>query len=295
MRSVRILGTRVDALTKEGMQAEVARMLTGPRLSAVAKINSEFLMRAAEDREFAAYLETSDLNLADGAGVLWAARFLTLPTTRLRVLRQAQTLTQAVVSLAALVLRPSYCRWPLPERIPGVQALYAMLEVAAKVGAPVFFLGARADVNRRAREIISSQHPHLLIAGGCDGYQPDRTAVVGPIEESEARLLIVALGSPKQEYWIRDHRERLTRVRMAVGEGGSLDFIAGDFRRAPRWMQEKGLEWLWRLFMNEDRTGAKSRPRRIWNSVPRFIWRVVCWKLKHGPVSVEESRPAEPR
>jgi N-acetylglucosaminyldiphosphoundecaprenol N-acetyl-beta-D-mannosaminyltransferase len=284
--SVRILGTRVDLLTKDALRAEVARMLSGSRLYTVAKLNSEFLVRASEDREFAACLETSDLNIADGAGLLWAARFLTLGATRLPGLRQVQILLQAAVTLGALVLRPAYCRWPLPERIPGVEALETMLEAATATGSPVFFYGSRPQVNSRAREILAGRHPHLVIAGGCDGYQPEPSTVLGPIEESKARLLVVALGSPKQEYWIRDYGRRLTQVRVAVGEGGSLDFIAGDFRRAPRWMQEKGLEWLWRLFMNEDRTGAKSRPRRIWYSVPRFICRVVGWKLKRGPVAV---------
>jgi N-acetylglucosaminyldiphosphoundecaprenol N-acetyl-beta-D-mannosaminyltransferase len=100
-------------------------------------------------------------------------------------------------------------------------------------------------------------------------------------------LLIVALGSPKQEYWIRDHLSRLKSVRVAVGEGGSLDFIAGEFRRAPRWMRESGLEWSWRLFMNKSKTKTGSRPRRVWNAVPLFICKVVAWKLTHGATILE--------
>ena len=96
---------------------------------------------------------------------------------------------------------------------------------------------------------------------------------------SGAALLVVALGSPKQEYWIRDHLHRLRDVKVAVGEGGSLDFIAGDFRRAPNWLQRVGLEWFWRLFMNRNKTGSVSRARRIWNAVPVFICRTVSWKL----------------
>lgn len=286
MESVRILGTRIDAVTKEGMKLEIARMLKGSRLHRVAKLNAEYLMRAVGDPEFAAYLETTGLNVADGAGVQWAACFLTKKTTSLPAVRVAQVLGQALWTLAALVLRPRYCCFPLPERIPGVEALYAMLEVAAENDLSVFFFGSRPEVNQRAREVIAARVPGLRIAGGCDGYREDHAAVVRQIDESGAELLVVALGSPKQDYWIRDHGHLLANVRVAVGEGGSLDFVAGNFRRAPRWMRDKGLEWLWRLFMNPDRTGQKSRPQRVWNSVPRFVCRVVAWKLKYGPVSL---------
>jgi len=272
----------VDVITQAALEAEISARLAGARLCRVAKLNAEFLMRAADDPEFAAYLENSDLNIADGAGVVWAARFLSLPTTSRAGLRAFQVVGQALVSLVALLLRPAYCRGPLPERIPGVEALHTMLEAAVETRSPVFFFGSKAEVNQRARELLARQHPGLIIAGGCHGYQPDSEAPLRQIEASGARLLIVALGSPKQEYWIRDHGKALSTVRVAVGEGGSLDFIAGDSRRAPRWMQERGLEWLWRLLMNEDRTGRKSRPRRAWDSVPRFIWRVVVWKLRHG-------------
>ena len=101
-------------------------------------------------------------------------------------------------------------------------------------------------------------------------------------------MLVVALGSPKQEFWIRDNSPRLKSVRVAVGEGGSLDFIAGEFHRAPEWMQRIGLEWSWRLFMNKSRSKTGSRPRRVWNAVPVFISHVVAWKLHHGVTGLDE-------
>jgi N-acetylglucosaminyldiphosphoundecaprenol N-acetyl-beta-D-mannosaminyltransferase len=282
MESVSVLGVRIDAATKQSLRCEVARMLRGDELSIVAKVNSEFLVRAAAEPAFAAYLAGTDLSIADGIGVLWAARFLTLETTQAPVLRSLQIFGQAAYSLASLMIKPGYCREPLPERVPGVEALHAMLEAAEETGASVFFLGAGLEVNERARKAIAGRYPRLRIAGGRDGYRSVEGEAVGEIEESGASLLVVALGSPKQEYWIRDHRSGLRCVRVAVGEGGSLDFIAGDFRRAPVWMQEMGLEWLWRLFMNESRSTSGNRALRVWNAVPVFIWRVVRWKLEHG-------------
>jgi N-acetylglucosaminyldiphosphoundecaprenol N-acetyl-beta-D-mannosaminyltransferase len=173
-----------------------------------------------------------------------------------------------------------------------VEALFVMLEAAQEAEVSVYLLGARREINEKARERIQAKYPRLVIAGGQDGYSHGDEAVTREIDESGAALLIVALGSPKQEYWIRDNLRALGNVRVAVGEGGSLDFIAGDFRRAPGWMQRLGLEWLWRLFMNRNKTGTVSRGRRVWNAVPVFVYRVLKWKLKHGPVSLEEPEPS---
>lgn len=126
--------------------------------------------------------------------------------------------------------------------------------------------------------------PGLKIAGGHDGYADEWAPILREIDESDASLLIVALGCPKQERWIRDHLAELNHVRVAVGEGGSLDFVAGDFRRAPDWLQALGLEWFWRLFMNRNKTGTVSRAHRIWNAVPVFICETVRWKLRNGSV-----------
>ncbi len=199
---------------------------------------------------------------------------------------------QAAFSLSSLVFRPSYCRSPIPERIPGVDALMAMLEAAEEADVPVYFLGAAADVNLKARSEIQARMPRLKIAGGRDGYVQDWSPALKEIDDSKAVMLVVALGCPKQEFWIRDHLAGLRHVKVAVGEGGSLDFIAGDFARAPQWLQHVGLEWFWRLFMNRNKTGSTSRARRIWNAVPVFIHQTVRWKLQHGWVQIEDQEPA---
>jgi N-acetylglucosaminyldiphosphoundecaprenol N-acetyl-beta-D-mannosaminyltransferase len=282
MRNIAILGVRIEEATKKLFVGEVAGYLRDDHLRTVAKVNAEFLVRSLNDPDFRTCLNSTDLNIADGTGVLWAARFLTLKTTGIPVLKQLQIIWQALYSLSSLLLRPRYCRDPIPERIPGVEALYLMLEAAQEADASVYFLGAGETVNAKARERIQARYPELRIAGGRDGYWRDDREVLEAVDESAARLLVVALGSPKQEFWIRDQCARLKSVRVAVGEGGSLDFIAGDFRRAPGWMQRIGLEWLWRLFMNKSKTKTGSRARRVWTAVPVFISRAVAWKLGHG-------------
>jgi N-acetylglucosaminyldiphosphoundecaprenol N-acetyl-beta-D-mannosaminyltransferase len=278
---INILAVDIAAVTRDLFREEVVGLLRGAGPRIVAKLNAEFLLRSMGDHEFRRYLRNSDLNIADGIGVLWAARFLTLGTTRLRVLRELQILWQAAYCLGSLVLFPRFCRSPIPERIPGVDALFAMLEGAQEAQASVYFLGAEQAINLKARQEIRSKYPRLEIAGGSEGYSVDDESARGKIDESGATMLVVALGSPRQEYWIRDNLPLLKRVKVAVGEGGSLDFIAGDFRRAPDWLQRMGLEWLWRLFMNRNKTGSGSRGRRVWNAVPVFVCRVVGWKLTH--------------
>jgi N-acetylglucosaminyldiphosphoundecaprenol N-acetyl-beta-D-mannosaminyltransferase len=288
MRSIAILGTHIEEATESLLVQEIAGYLRAGHPHTIAKVNAEFLVRSLSDPSFQTYLNSTDLNIADGTGVLWAARFLTLRATGVPVLKQLQILWQALYSLSSLLLYPKYCRYPIPERIPGVEALYLMLEAAQEAEASVYFLGAGETVNVKARERIQARYPGLRIAGGRDGYWTDDREVLEAIDGSGARLLVVALGSPKQEFWIRDHGARLKSVRVAVGEGGSLDFIAGDFRRAPDWMQRIGLEWLWRLFMNKSKTKTGSRARRVWNAVPVFISCVVAWKLRHGAARLDE-------
>jgi len=288
MSNIAIMGTHIERATRGLFVGEVVGYLRDDHLHTVAKVNAEFLVRSLIDRDFRDCLSGSDLNIADGTGVLWAGRFLTLKTTETPLLRQLQILWQALYSLSTLLIYPRFCRYPVPERIPGVEALYLMLEAAQEADASVYFLGAGKTVSEKARERIRARYPGLQIAGGRDGYWTDDREVLGAINESGAKLLVVALGSPKQEFWIRDHSARLESVRVAVGEGGSLDFIAGEFRRAPDWMQRMSLEWLWRLFMNKSKTRTGSRPLRVWNAVPVFVSRVVAWKLDHGVTSLDE-------
>ena len=159
MRNIAILGVRIEEATERLLVGEVADYLRDDHLRTVAKVNAEFLVRSLNDPDFRTCLNSTDLNIADGTGVLWAARFLTLKTTSIPVLRQLQIMWQALYSLSSLLLHPEYCRYPIPERIPGVEALYLMLEAAQEADASVYFLGAGETVNAKARERIQAQIP----------------------------------------------------------------------------------------------------------------------------------------
>ncbi len=280
---IKILNLEVNALTKVELKDALERTLQGGKLVKVGKVNTEFLLRSKESPEFAETLANFEYKIADGSGVLWAAKYLSLPVTKVPILRQAQAIWQMVYTGASLIFVPKYCTDPIPERFPGVEALYLMLDVAEKEKAPVYFFGAEKEVLSQAVEAIKSKFLTLVIAGYHEGYNYKDEEIIDDINKSRAKLLIVAHGSPKQEYWIQDHANKLKPVRVAVGEGGSFDFVAGVHKRAPKWMRKIGIEWLYRMFMNKNKTtGGGSRAKRIWRAVPVFVWTVVSDKIRNN-------------
>ncbi len=290
MNAVELMGVRIDVVTPEGFSARVEELLLGNAQSAVSKINTEFLGRALDSAPFRELLAQSDLNIADGRGVLWVGRYLTLPISQHRVMRGMQAVVQMIGSGLAIVFRSAFICYPLPANIPGTEAFHLMLEVARTTGRSVFIYGGEETVLRSAVEEIVSTYPDLRIAGSLSGYGHPDAEVVDAVNATDAALLVVALGSPKQEYWIAENLAKMPGVRVAVGEGGTLDFIAGDAKLAPASMRRIGLEWLWRLVMNRSKSETGSRARRVWNAVPVFIARVVGYKIRNGATVLDGGR-----
>lgn len=215
----------------------IERFMAEPRLHQIATVNPEFVMAAQSDDEFRAVLNEADLCLPDGVGLLYAARRLG------RV---------------------------LPERVPGSELVYHLAGRAAAHGWPLYLLGAAPGVAEEAAAIFSARFPGLAVAGTYAG-SPDpaeNDAIVNRINDSGARLLYVAYGAPRQDKWIARNRDALPEIRVAIGVGGSLDFVTGRAVRAPQWAQNMGLEWLHRLYKEP------WRWRRML-ALPRFAWRVM--------------------
>jgi len=251
----------------------------------ISKINPEFLQRSLGDEEYVNLLNKSDISIVDGRGVLWAARYLTLPISSNGAIRRLQAVWQMVYSGAAIVFNPKFVAYPIPEAIPGLEAFRAVIEVAIKNKVGVFLFGANPKSNKLAVKNLKKEFPDLIISGSLNGYdfQKDNGInVVGEINKTDARVLIVALGSPKQERWIDDNIDNLKNIKIAVGEGGTLDRIAYPAQKAPKFVNKIGLEWLWRLAFNKSRTESRNRFGRFWNSVPLFIHEIVKWKVKNG-------------
>ncbi len=264
---VDVLGVRFHDLTRREAAAEIARLAGEDAKTYVVKPYSEFLPRACRDERVRDILNGAAMRLPDGAGVLWAANYLSLPGGRLRALLQFPP------SLASLVLRPSVLRRPLREAMAGVDFTWEMLGTLAESGRSVYLLGGTAEESAGAAQAIRERLPSLTIAGARDGYfrGPDAEAVIEAINAASPDVLLVAMGFPRQEKWIAGNLPRLN-VRVAVAEGGSLAFISGSAQRAPHWMRRSGLEWLFRLLRQP------SRLRRQL-ALPVFVWLVLRQRL----------------
>lgn len=280
---MKIFNTRIDNITKLELKEFIEYSLKKSDKVKISKINAEFLHRALKNDEFRSVINESDLNLVDGRGVLWAAKYLSLPISSNAIIRPIQVIIQMIYSGLAIVFYPNYIKKPIKEAIPGVDAFGIMMQAAADTGASVYFFGASQDVLDVAISNIEKEFPNLQIAGQLNGYDYVQNDInpVDEINKTDARLLIVALGSPKQENWIKENIEKLKNIRVAVGEGGTLDRIANPKQKSPKFVNEIGLEWLWRLFFNQSKTGSRGRFGRLMNSVPLFIYEVVKWKVAH--------------
>jgi N-acetylglucosaminyldiphosphoundecaprenol N-acetyl-beta-D-mannosaminyltransferase len=160
--------------------------------------------------------------------------------------------------------------FPDAERLTAEDLVWAFAKVAEDKGFSNYFYGDTDPVLARMTERLHQRFPRLRIAGT---YSPpfrpltaqEDAQIVAQINDARPDMLWVGMGLPKQERWIFEHRERL-RVPVAAAVGATFKFIAGTVKRAPLWMQERGLEWLWRL---------GHEPRRLWHRVfvygPQFL------------------------
>ncbi len=236
-QTIQVLGLPVDNISyNQWMDLIDQWVQQGTRLHHVCTVNPEFLMIAQRDALFRQILRRSDLNVPDGAGLLWAAHRLNTP---------------------------------LQERVTGSDGVVRIAQEAAERGWKLFFLGAGPGIAEYAKFVLEEQFFGLNIVGTYEGSprHEEEQAIVERINASRADVLLVAYGAPKQDKWIARNAPRLT-VKMAMGVGGSLDFIAGKVPRAPQWMQERGLEWLYRLYREPWRIARMMR-------LPRFVLAVL--------------------
>ncbi len=214
MTEARILGVRVDCVDMASALQAIERFADegGPHF--VATVNPEFVMRAQRDTDFGRVLESAELCLPDGAGVVWAAR------------RQGCAIR---------------------EPVAGVDLLLPLAEMCARRGFRLFLLGAAPGVAADLAERLRAANPTLAVASHSGSPQPSQDEeTLKLIHEHGAQVLLVAYGAPAQELWIDRLRNRLG-VAVAVGVGGAFDYLTGRVPRAPVWMRRAGLEWLHRL------------------------------------------------
>ena len=215
------LGVPLDALTMDETIARCRSLIAERRFVQHVVLNAGKTVLMRDDPRLRRVIASCDLVSADGQSVVWAGRLLGIH---------------------------------VPERVAGIDLMERLLAEAEREQWLVFFLGAKPDVLDAFRAEVARRHPALRVAGARDGYFTDDAAVADEIARSGARLLFVAISSPKKELFLAEQGSRLGSL-FAMGVGGSFDVWAGTASRAPRWMQKSGLEWLHRLLLE---------PRRMW-------------------------------
>ncbi|MDD2807771.1 MAG: WecB/TagA/CpsF family glycosyltransferase [Patescibacteria group bacterium] len=224
MEKVEILGVQIDNLSLQEVLEQADRFINSENQHYVVTANPEFLVAAEHDSHFKEILNYSDIAVADGVGLIKAAKF------------QGQNL----------------------QRVTGVDLVWSLAELAEQKNYSVYLLGAWEGVAQAAADVLTENFPNLNVSGADDGgVIIDPTEInqklINQINFAKPQILFVAFGQVKQEKWIFYNLDRLPSVRLAIGVGGAFDYISGSILRAPAWMQKIGLEWLFRLINEPNR------------------------------------------
>ncbi|MFQ5730465.1 MAG: WecB/TagA/CpsF family glycosyltransferase [Planctomycetaceae bacterium] len=244
---VRLFRIEIDALRMPQAVERVMGWVHGPDFRShtyVVTPNADHAVMLSQNAELRAAYRNAGMVLADGMPVVLASRLL---------------------------------RRSLPERVTGADLLPALFSAADdRRPLTVYLLGAGPGVGERAAENIRRRWPHVRVVGtdsppfGFDTDDGENAAILRRIETARPDVLVVGLGAPKQELWVAAHRDQIA-AKVSLCVGATIDFLAGEVRRAPRWMQRCGLEWSYRLACEPRRLFKRYfRDARVF---PRLVWR----------------------
>ncbi|MCH7515078.1 MAG: WecB/TagA/CpsF family glycosyltransferase [Bacteroidetes bacterium] len=219
-----LFNTPVDCLTLDETVERINHAIREGRQVIHTCINANKVVLMEKDGELHKNVIEADIINADGQAVVWVSRLL---------------------------------KTPLPERVPGIDLMEQLLDLAHQKGYTTYFLGATQDVVEKVVEFYSKRHSEKIIAGFRNGYftPEEQSQIAIEINNSGCSILFVAIPSPKKENFINQYRNLMSNVNLLMGVGGSFDVITGKVKRAPKWMQDNGLEWLFRLL---------QEPRKMW-------------------------------
>lgn len=232
------LGVNVSPLTYERILIEIQERMVRHEQSTIIAINPEKVIEANRDVNVKKLINESTFQIPDGIGVLLVSRLM---------------------------------GGKIRSRVTGVDLMGKLLDFAALKDYSVYFYGAKEEVVTKAIFEIQKKRPPLQIAGFTNGFEKNENEVVQRINDSGAKILFVALGSPKQEVWIKRNLLKLPNVLVFQGVGGSFDVFSGIVKRAPSTFRKLGLEWLFRLVCNPYRIKRQL-------NLPLFLWKVLVRK-----------------
>lgn len=233
----------------------------------IVTANPEIVVDAIKRPEFKTLLNSSSLIVPDGIGVLWAAYYTSLPPTKNSFVKGWRIFS----SLFKVLIKSKDIFKSLPQRVTGSDLLFKIVKQSQENHWRIYLLGAAPGVADMAISKLEKKYPGCIFAGSFPGTPAvtHEDELCERINASEPDILFVAYGSPAQEEWIHRNLGKLNTVKVALGIGGAIDFAAGKAKRAPKFIQNIGLEWLWRLFRQP------KRIKRIWTATVVFVKKIV--------------------
>ncbi len=241
---VTILGIPIYPYTMKEAVALLTDTVQKKQKLLVVTANAEIIMLAQNDPDYLKLLvHEAGVILPDGAGTVWAGRTL---------------------------------GYDIPERVAGYDLYLELLKKSASEGIGVYFFGGKPGIAELAAQTGAQRYPGLKVAGTRNGYfnEDDVPEIVRDINQSGAQILFAALGAPKQEKWLAQHKAEL-QPSLLMGIGGSFDVLAGKVKRAPVFMQKARLEWFYRLLKQPSRLGRML-------VLPKFVEAVLTAKKNHN-------------
>lgn len=236
-----ILGCNIDIIDSHQAMEKINEIISGKKVGRVITLNAEIAFQAQYDENLRNLINGADLVTPDGIGVIWGGRQL---------------------------------GYDFPERVTGIDLMVSLCRKAADIGWKIFLFGASPGVAEAAAQNLRQQFPGLMIVGCRHGYfnQNESTGIAREIASLQPDILFVALGAPKQEYWIKEQQE-VMKIPLCMGVGGSFDVIAGIKSRAPGWAIRLNLEWLYRLLAEPSRWKRQL-------ALPRYVLAIKKAKWK---------------
>jgi N-acetylglucosaminyldiphosphoundecaprenol N-acetyl-beta-D-mannosaminyltransferase len=237
MKKEQYLGVNVITLNYDEIIEDIKKRMEEGLTSTIIAVNPEKVITASQDEQVKTLINDATYQIPDGVGVLIASRLK---------------------------------GGAIQSRVTGVDMMDRLLKFAADEGKKVFMYGAKEEVVALAKVKIEEKYTSIQITGYSNGYTKDQDELVRKINESGAEIIFVALGSPRQELWIRDHMNELN-VKVYQGVGGSFDVFAGNVKRAPSFFRKAGLEWFYRLISD-----PKRFKRQL--ALPKFLFKIITKK-----------------
>ena len=251
---LKVLNVRVNKITAEEIINKIEKFLLSEKQHYLVTFNPEMAVEARRDNHFQGIINQADLVIPDGVGIILAGKII-----------------DRKISL---------------KKISGIDLIYKICEAEFIKDKKIYLLGAGEKVAEKTANILKQKYSRLSIVGAEEGIEISNTRyqvsksnnkslselnnkLIQRINKAEPDILFVAFGSPNQEKWIFENLKKMPSVKLAMGVGGSFDFISGKIKRAPLVFRKLGLEWFWRLMLEPRRT------KRIYNATIKFSWLVL--------------------